>query len=116
VKSRLVLLLVAVCTAYQPHWVWAGQTLKPGDTVDKNSGVVADPDWVPCIRDPNRGKMKHCSEEYRLCREAGTSITVCMAMEYPTLTPATKPSADEFEACRLSGRDEKGCRSILGDN
>ncbi len=86
----------------------------PGSTVDKNSGVLADPDWGPCTRDPNRNGLKHCSEEYRLCREAGNSSVACLAVDYPVLTPATRPSQDEYFSCRAAGHDEAKCVDILG--
>lgn len=92
---------------------WAGDALLPGQTVDRNSGVVADPDWIPCARDPLRGRMKHCSEEYRLCREAGKTSVVCLAERHPTLTPATRPSRDEYSACRSAGHSEARCAEIL---
>lgn len=92
----------------------ASDAATPGSTVDKMSGVIADPDWIPCTRDPNRNRMKHCSEEYRLCREAGNSSVVCLAVDYPILTPAIEPSQDEFFACRSAGHDEGKCVYILG--
>lgn len=93
---------------------FASDAATPGRTVDKNSGVLADPDWIPCTRDPSRNRLKHCSEEYRLCREAGNSSVACLAVDYPVLTPATKPSQDEYFSCRSAGHDEAKCVDILG--
>ena len=87
----------------------------PGTTVDRTSGRLADPDWIPCTRDPNRKNLKHCSEEYRLCRESGKDTVACLKLEYRTLTPALKPSKDEYFACRSAGHSDTTCASILGE-
>ena len=110
---KLCLVLAAgIWLAADP--VFASDGVTPGRTVDKNSGVHADPDWIPCTRDPNRKRMKHCSEEYRLCRESGQGSVACLARDYPVLTPATKPSQDEYSACRSAGHDKARCAELLG--
>ncbi len=85
----------------------------PGRTVDKPATVLAAPEWIPCHRDPNRKTLKHCSEEYRVCRESGADVALCLGRNYPVLTAATKPSQDEYAACRAARHTEEKCKEIL---
>lgn len=99
-------------------WLLAIQVLAPEEIdpkryVDKHPGVLAKPEWIPCIRDPNRQKLKHCSEEYKLCREAGGDSTSCLARDYPVLIPARTPSKDEYMACQSAGHSSARCKKIL---
>lgn len=114
-KTSSFFLILAAAASFATTPVLGKGAGTPGATVDKNSGVTADPDWIPCIRDPNRDKLKHCSEEYRLCRESGQDSVACLNAEYSTLTPASKPSKDEYTACRAAGHDEVRCAEILND-
>jgi hypothetical protein len=111
-RKFCLVLATGVCLA--ANCVFGSDVVVPGRTVDKNSGVIADPDWIPCTRDPSRSRMKHCSEEYRLCRESGKGSVACLAEDYSVFTPATRPSQDEYSACRSAGHDEARCLDILG--
>lgn len=91
----------------------AGAAPVPGATRDAASAERAGPDWVPCANDPRRGSLVQCSEEYRLCREAGGAVQACLAGPYGTLTPATAPSDDEVAACAASGLPAARCDAIF---
>lgn len=83
------------------------------NTLNANSGELADAEWIPCFRDPNRNKLKQCSEEYRLCRESGKDAVWCLAKNYQVLTPAKIPSKDEYTACLASRHDMATCKDLL---
>ena len=112
--ARKFCFALAAGSWFAANLAFAGDAFTPGRTVDKNSGVLANPDWIPCTRDPNRKSMKHCSEEYRLCRESGKDSVACLARAYPVLTPATTPSQDEYSACSSAGHDKAKCADLLG--
>lgn len=70
-------------------------------------------DWAPCNTDPNRDKLIHCSEQYRICRKVGNSVGDCLARDYSDLEVAKEPSIDEWKGCAAAGYTESECTMIL---
>jgi hypothetical protein len=113
-KIRLRAGWVAVMVITASTAAFAADIALPDAGVISVDVKTAPPDWIPCTRDPERAKRKHCSEEYRLCRESGMDSLSCLAMPYPVLTLAIKPSMDEYTDCASAGLTPGQCEKILG--